>query len=471
MNEALFNFDEKRLDYYQILGVEKDAGDEEIKRAYFTQVRKFQPGSAPEKFKEIRTAYETLKDKQKRNEYDAIGDIPPSMTPLFNEARWFDHLGRHSRAGEFYRTILKAHPELDNVREQYAASLGMDQKPGKAAEVWEELCKRNPSNAIYSKELAHSYLDRGWHKKAETELRRAIGLDPSSVDAWSLIVSCVVERIHSAPDRDTVIDELGAIVDKAIAAIAGVKGNEVGKIHLYSYAIISSSDKDKSVVAGYFEEITRLVRDGGEGVQQNALNALEMIFRSIPNSRLVFFYNEIKKIAALLPELSAAHLHYSSRMVHHPLLAQFESIQTYSEIENLPKKGFSEILCDLFKLLNGDIELDDGEDEIEIAAMEFEILDKKGIYDPQIRRLKTEFPELYALHSSFFNEALRTKDPEKMIYQRSKKIRKYQRESGSFDDNPESAPELPVRRTAPKVGRNDPCPCGSGKKYKKCCGA
>ena len=29
----------------------------------------------------------------------------------------------------------------------------------------------------------------------------------------------------------------------------------------------------------------------------------------------------------------------------------------------------------------------------------------------------------------------------------------------------------PTVRTAPKVGRNDPCPCGSGKKYKKCCGA
>jgi uncharacterized protein YecA (UPF0149 family) len=27
-----------------------------------------------------------------------------------------------------------------------------------------------------------------------------------------------------------------------------------------------------------------------------------------------------------------------------------------------------------------------------------------------------------------------------------------------------------VRRGQPKVGRNDPCPCGSGKKYKKCCG-
>jgi preprotein translocase subunit SecA len=27
-----------------------------------------------------------------------------------------------------------------------------------------------------------------------------------------------------------------------------------------------------------------------------------------------------------------------------------------------------------------------------------------------------------------------------------------------------------VRRDAPKVGRNEPCPCGSGKKFKSCCG-
>ena len=41
--------------------------------------------------------------------------------------------------------------------------------------------------------------------------------------------------------------------------------------------------------------------------------------------------------------------------------------------------------------------------------------------------------------------------------------------------SPEAAPRRPakvgtIRRTAPKVRRNDPCPCGSGKKYKKCCG-
>ncbi|MBR0197574.1 MAG: YchJ family protein [Kiritimatiellae bacterium] len=30
--------------------------------------------------------------------------------------------------------------------------------------------------------------------------------------------------------------------------------------------------------------------------------------------------------------------------------------------------------------------------------------------------------------------------------------------------------EEPIKREEPKIGRNDPCPCGSGKKYKKCCG-
>ena len=42
--------------------------------------------------------------------------------------------------------------------------------------------------------------------------------------------------------------------------------------------------------------------------------------------------------------------------------------------------------------------------------------------------------------------------------------------SGAADGGEEAKKE-PKRREAPKVGRNDPCPCGSGKKYKKCHGA
>lgn len=46
-------------------------------------------------------------------------------------------------------------------------------------------------------------------------------------------------------------------------------------------------------------------------------------------------------------------------------------------------------------------------------------------------------------------------------------------EDGPFTDDYLSddfyVPQDPVVRQHPKVGRNDPCPCGSGKKFKKCC--
>jgi uncharacterized protein YchJ len=45
-----------------------------------------------------------------------------------------------------------------------------------------------------------------------------------------------------------------------------------------------------------------------------------------------------------------------------------------------------------------------------------------------------------------------------------------QRQSEPFPSM--AAANIPMRpRTTPKVGRNEPCPCGSGRKHKKCCGA
>jgi preprotein translocase subunit SecA len=41
----------------------------------------------------------------------------------------------------------------------------------------------------------------------------------------------------------------------------------------------------------------------------------------------------------------------------------------------------------------------------------------------------------------------------------------------SLDDLREQAAERPLTRAAPKIGRNDPCPCGSGKKFKQCHGS
>ena len=46
----------------------------------------------------------------------------------------------------------------------------------------------------------------------------------------------------------------------------------------------------------------------------------------------------------------------------------------------------------------------------------------------------------------------------------------YQIVEGVFTLKTLNVPNEPVRRESPRIGRNDPCPCGSGKKYKQCCG-
>ena len=49
-------------------------------------------------------------------------------------------------------------------------------------------------------------------------------------------------------------------------------------------------------------------------------------------------------------------------------------------------------------------------------------------------------------------------------------LKDVQYQHANADDSAEQAPSQAPIQVGPKVGRNDPCPCGSGKKYKQCHG-
>jgi curved DNA-binding protein len=74
----------KYKDYYAILGVARDAGEADIKKAYRKLARKYHPDvskepAAEERFKDVGEAYETLRDKEKRAAYDALGRHRPGQ--------------------------------------------------------------------------------------------------------------------------------------------------------------------------------------------------------------------------------------------------------------------------------------------------------------------------------------------------------------------------------------------------------
>jgi len=125
---------------------------------------------------------------------------------------------------------------------------------------------------------------------------------------------------------------------------------------------------------------------------------------------------------------------------------------------------------------------------------EFAVLEQAQRYLPSVKRLEKHYPDLYATRADFFEGLKDHRKRNKMLKSYEKKLPFYSmimeqvtgwdnegvvcehcgqvHEPHNEDDafGEWHAPQEPYIREEPKVGRNEPCPCGSGKKYKKCCG-
>ncbi len=100
-----------------------------------------------------------------------------------------------------------------------------------------------------------------------------------------------------------------------------------------------------------------------------------------------------------------------------------------------------------------------------------------GQKDPLVEYKQESFRLFSETMQDFYGNALKILfrvDPrsgeDRLSPRRMATVRAYKPAQSAEEPAPQTPAAAPIRRETPKVGRNDPCPCGSGKKYKRCCG-
>jgi curved DNA-binding protein CbpA len=210
--EAYLKRVENASNYYELLGVLPTSSTNEIKTAYFRIAKKFHPdryhkdvGTELHKriqsaFSEIAKAYEVLKDEKSRKSYDLKykdkikSEEPKAEDPRSIAEKSFEEGYKLLMNQEYeaaYPFLARA-THLDPGNAKYHAYFGKllsaDEKMRfKAEEEIRIAINMEPKNALYRIMLAELYIDYGFYRRAEGELKRLLDIEPNNQQALKML--------------------------------------------------------------------------------------------------------------------------------------------------------------------------------------------------------------------------------------------------------------------------------------------
>ena len=342
---------------------------------------------------------------------------------------------------------------------------------GKAIKTMEKLAKRFPDKAYYKKELAISYFDRGYYNKAMTAFRDAYNAgvrDNEFLSAYS--INCQSrgefrEGINCLWDLlDQTEKNLKEYMYDALNAFTG--------LIMMSSAAKSSTDYEKAIqrFEAFIEESSLYL----EEYQEELINIVGAILVS-------------QKLQDA-PDLNRI-LKITEKIRRH--LSNKETLKIWDEFASyvyLFGMEMDERLSDFTKEMCRVMEPDDEDPEFR-RFMQLDVKLRLLEKWPDIRKefdvVREEYPDSYKFVKDYIKLLNNTADINRL---REKLLKDYNRYAVYYEGIPPYYEEYPqrqpktgeiqwdsdengaYRRTNKKIGRNDPCPCGSGKKYKNCCG-
>lgn len=175
--------------FYEILQVEKNSDEKQIKKQYSMLIRQFHPEKYPEKYREIREAYDVLKDPKSKENYDISLLHGKQLQEL-------EHVGREALENEDYVVAVKNFEqilEIDGknsiIKNLLGETLLRQNRYKKALIIFFELFEEYPNNIGYICRLGFCNEMLGDLNKAEKLYTKAYEIEEKDKESVNWLIN------------------------------------------------------------------------------------------------------------------------------------------------------------------------------------------------------------------------------------------------------------------------------------------
>lgn len=233
--------------YYEVLGVSRDASDDDIRRAWARCVRSHPPDKDPTGNQRVNEAKRTLLDPKARCRYDSMLDHGPEIQQLLDQASTAAQSEDHQAAARALKRVLALNPDDDTSRNLYALELKRAGETRLAVQVLRGLVERAPDVGLYRYNLGTMLLELdGDDRETRTgealhQLTKAVGLEPTNADYYIGLAHCHVQlgrfaeaeqALETAIMTDGVVNlqDLDALFELALIHLVAGQPERINKV-------------------------------------------------------------------------------------------------------------------------------------------------------------------------------------------------------------------------------------------------
>ena len=459
---------------YKTLGIEENADEKTIKKAYFKLIRKHSPEKDPEQFQIIRAAYERLLEEKNQPEQGIPLEFPADdkfAMSMFDQIQQLMQEQEYERASQTAAEGMKYYNDVECFLYMYARCSILDGKSGKAVKAFEKLVKRYPEKLHYKGDLAKAYYMRGYGRKAYAMFREAYEEDWRETDFLEQYGMCCLDQEKYDESARILQEMIDSIPDERVSRnIPEILEAYTGVFMSY----ISCRFSVKTTVEKCCAFLDR-IGNGVDDYEEQMVSLLLVVHTADTVCEGEKIHPLAEKIEALLPELFDEE--------------EFEDEKEAREL--MEDERFSRLMkltVEAFMVSDDVAAYSDPSDRyIEFMQMDAFLcqLEAWPKQRGELKLLEEAYPALYECGSEIWDMLKRSKGNKAymkdiMMADYIKLEKKYQcghyfelypeKRQKSVQVQWDSGEEGTFVRQNKKIGRNDPCPCGSGKKYKNCCG-